>query len=166
MIHIFRIILFSTSLLKLCFYILEEIKKKNSNVDVAFTVDASGSMDGYIKAVKNGIKDIAARIHKKFNDAIVRVAFIAYRDNNGNGKHFEILDFTESIEEFSDFVRRIRANGGGDKPEDVLGAINKTIHLNWMAANRLFYQIGKVLFGYIFIYDIPCLLFIPKFIKC
>ena len=156
MIYIFVsiIIRFPISSLKLCFSILEEIKKKNSNVDVAFTVDASGSMGGYIKAVKNGIKDIAARIHKKFNDAIVRVAFIAYRDNNGNGMHFEILDFTESIEEFSEFVRRIRADGGGDKPEDVLGAINKTIHLNWTAANRLFYQIGKVLFGYIFIHNI------------
>ena len=115
-------------------------------------MDATGSMSGYFKAVKDGIRNIVERIHNKFKDAIVRVAFVAYRDyhtDTNAPKHFEILDFTESIEDFSEFVRRIRAGGGGDKPEDVLGAINKTIHLNWTAANRIFYQIGKILFRYI-----------------
>lgn len=120
----------------------EEIKKKNSNVDVAFTMDATRSMRNNIKAVKDGIQDIIKRIHKKFKDAIVRVALVAYRDFGDREKHFEIFDFTESIDQFSKNVEGITASGGHDHPEDVLGAINKTIHLNWMAANRIFYQIG------------------------
>ena len=36
----------------------------------------------------------------------------------------------------------IVATGGGDSPEDVLGAIDKTIKLSWKAANKIFYHAG------------------------
>ena len=111
-------------------------------------MDATGSMQKYIKAVKDSINDIVLRIYNKYRGAIVRLAFVGYRDYNIKN-HFEILDFTDSIAEFSEFVGRIKAYSGGDHQEDVLGAINKTIHLNWTAANRIFYQIGKILFRYI-----------------
>ena len=148
MIHIL-IIRFSTFLLKLCFYILEEIKQNNTNVDVAFTVDATGSMGDYIAAVKDSIDHIVSRIVQKYKNATVRLAFVGYRDYDVPETHFEILDFTESIPEFSEFVGKIKEKDGGDVPEDVLGGIDKTIHLNWKAANRIFYQIGEILFGYI-----------------
>ena len=114
----------------------------NSNVDVAFMMDATGSMGSYIEAVKNGINSIVSKIHKKFKNAKVRVAFVAYRDYGDGAKHFEILDFTESIEIFTNFVGGIVATGGGDSPEDVLGAIDKTIQLSWKAANKIFYHAG------------------------
>ena len=94
--------------------------------------------------VKDGINKIVARVHRKFEAAVVRVAFVAYRDYGDGTKHFEILDFTDDISLFSDFVGRITASGGGDTPEDVLGAINQTLHLNWKAANKIFYQCGKI----------------------
>ena len=111
-------------------------------------MDSTSSMGSYITAVKDSIDDIVSRIHQIYKNATVRLAFVAYRDY-GTKPHFEILNFTESIPEFSEFVGNITAMGGGDTPEDVLGGINKTIHLNWKAANRIFYQIGEILFGYI-----------------
>ena len=71
------------------------------------------------------------------------MAFVAYRDYGDGAKHFEILDFTEDISQFTEFVGRIRASGGGDGPEDVLGEINQTINLNWKAANKIFYLSGN-----------------------
>ena len=141
------IIRFSTSPSKLFFYILENVTIKNSHVDVAFTVDATRSMEPYIKAVKDSIDNIVLRIYQKYKKATVRIAFVGYRDYDTPDTHFEILDFTDSISDFSEFAGNIKADDGGDKPEDVLGGINETIHLNWKAANRIFYQIGKVLFG-------------------
>ena len=117
--------------------------RKNSNVDVAFMMDATGSMASYIRTVKDGINNITNRIHREFEGAIVRVAFVAYRDYEDGANHFEILDFTEDITLFTEFVGRVMATGGGDGPEDVLGAINQTINLNWKAANKIFYQSGK-----------------------
>ena len=106
-------------------------------------IDATGSMGSYINSVKNGINNIVTRIHAHFEAAVVRVAFVAYRDYGDGAEHFEILDFTEDIAQFTEFVGRIRASGGGDGPEDVLGAINQTINLNWKAANKIFYQSGN-----------------------
>jgi len=118
------------------------IKKKNSNVDIAFMMDATGSMGSYIETVKNEINDIVARVHSEFEDAVVRVAFVAYRDYGDGSKHFEIFDFTEDVTLFTDFVDGVSASGGGDFPEDVLGAIDKTIQLTWKAANKIFFQCG------------------------
>ena len=115
----------------------------NSNVDVAFMMDATGSMGKHITAVKDGINSIVSRIHDKFKKAKIRVAFVAYRDYGDGAKHFEILDFTENIEIFTNFVGGISATGGDDSPEDVLGAIDKTIKLSWKAANKIFYHAGK-----------------------
>ena len=100
-------------------------------------------MGEYIKAVKDGINSIVSKINSQFKDAVVRVAFVAYRDYGGGAKHFEILDFTEDKKKFTNFVEGVTASGGGDAPEDVLGAIDKTINLNWTAANKIFYHAGK-----------------------
>ena len=127
-----------------CYQFIDVIIEKNSNVDVAFMMDATGSMGSYISIVKDGFNNIVARVHRKFKAAIVRVAFVAYRDYGDGTKHFEILDFTDNTNLFTDFVGRITASGGGDTPEDVLGAINQTINLNWKAANKIFYQTGKI----------------------
>ena len=107
-------------------------------------MDATGSMGSNIKRVKNEINNIVARVHSEFEDAVIRVAFVAYRDYGDRSKHFEIFDFTENITLFTDFLDGVRADGGGDGPEDVLGAIDKTIKLTWKAANRIFYQCGMI----------------------
>ena len=130
--------------------------KKNSNVDVAFLIDATGSMGTYIKAVKDGINSIVSKINSRFKDAVVRVAFVAYRDYEGGAKHFEILDFTEDKKKFTNFVGGVTASGGGDAPEDVLGAIDKTINLNWTAINRFFYHAGKNVISKFFLILILC----------
>ena len=40
---------------------------------------------------------------------------------------FDILNFTSSSEEFSTFMKGVRARGGADAPEDVVGGLEKAM---------------------------------------
>ena len=125
--------------------ITEDLLKKNSNVDIAFMMDSTASMGKNINGTKSNVASIVDKVKDTFKVAKVRVAFVAYRDYTEGPKRFEIMDFTDDIPSFIDFIGTIRAFRGGDIPEDVLGALNQTINLNWTAANKLFFQIGIVL---------------------
>ncbi len=55
-----------------------------------------------------------------------------YKDWSDGTNHFETLDFTRDTERFMSFVEDIRAKGGGDAPEDVLGGLQRAVHsLTW-----------------------------------
>ena len=103
-------------------------------------IDATGSLEHYIKSVKDANHDIVSRVQKTFRNVKIRVAFVAYRDYGDHANHFEILDIMENIDSFTNFVGGIVATGVGDSPEDVLGEIDKTIKLSWKAANRIFFH--------------------------
>jgi hypothetical protein len=55
-----------------------------------------------------------------------------------------VLPFTKSIAEFKAFVAKIKAEGGGDFPEDVLGGLNKAISLAWpeRSGTRIIFHLG------------------------
>ena len=118
--------------------------RKNSNVDVAFMIDATASMGANIKAAKNSITTIVTDVKKAFRNNTVRMAFVAYRDYSEGSGRIEMLDFTEDVDSFSTALGAVVARNGGDYPEDVLGAINATLSLNWKAANKLFFQLGTL----------------------
>ena len=129
--------------LKVLVFILAEILKKNADVDIAFMLDATSSMEENLEAVEQNIAQVVMKVKDTFSDIKVRVALVAYRDYSEASLHFEILDFTENVTNFIHFIRGVRAFYGGDIPEDVLGALDQTINLEWKAANKLFFQIGN-----------------------
>ena len=105
------------------------------NVELCFMVDATGSMRNYINGVRDSISKIIDLL-KSANpnptrDAMkLRLSFVAYRDFK-DVNHFEVLDFTDSIENFKEFCAKLRAKGGGDTPEDVFGAFEEAFKLSW-----------------------------------
>ena len=116
--------------------------RKNSNVDIAFMIDATASMSANINAAKNSITTIVNDVKKAFRNNTIRMAFVAYRDYTEGSGRLEVFDFTEDVDSFSKAVGNIVARNGADYPEDVLGAINATLYLDWKAANKLFFQLG------------------------
>ena len=82
-------------------------------------------------------------VKNEFKENVIRMAFVAYRDYTERQYRIQIFDFTEDVDAFTVALGNIRAYRGGDYPEDVLGGINATLGLNWQAANKLFFQIGK-----------------------
>uniref|UniRef100_A0AC34EZU3 Alpha-type protein kinase domain-containing protein n=1 Tax=Panagrolaimus sp. ES5 TaxID=591445 RepID=A0AC34EZU3_9BILA len=116
--------------------VLRHIQKAR-DVEICFLVDATGSMQSYINGVRKSIMKIV-NLLKLPNNTIkskntankLRLSVVAYRDVKDQ-KRFEILNFTESVEEFQKFCSSIIAEGGDDSAEDVFGGIHKALNLEW-----------------------------------
>uniref|UniRef100_A0AC35F058 Alpha-type protein kinase domain-containing protein n=1 Tax=Panagrolaimus sp. PS1159 TaxID=55785 RepID=A0AC35F058_9BILA len=111
--------------------------KNAQNVELCFLVDVTGSMQPHIDEVRNSISQIvnslktaSAMPQQQKTAKQLRCSFVAYRDHS-DSKQFEILQFTESVETFRLFCAGLRADGGGDTPEDVFGGIEKALELSW-----------------------------------
>ena len=107
-------------------------------------MDSTASMSANIAGTKAAISTIVKDVKDAFTKNVIRMGFVAYRDYSEGPLRIETFDFTENITTFTNNLGNIRAMAGGDYPEDVLGAINATMGLNWKAANKLFFQIGNV----------------------
>ena len=113
-------------------------------VSLAFLLDTTGSMSGHMAAVKDQIGSIVKQIQAS-SCTIKGVAFVGYKDWCDGIDHFETLDFSTDIRKFSSFVGRIRADGGGDYPEDVLGGLNRAVStLSWPrdGGTKIVFHIG------------------------
>ncbi len=62
---------------------------------------------------------------------------MAYRDFS-DAKKFEEIDFTDDVDKFTQFVKELVAEGGGDGPEDVFGAIDRCAEMTtWSGKARV-----------------------------
>jgi len=111
-------------------------------MDVCFVMDATGSMWSYIDISRQKILEIADNIQKSYDNIILRMAFVAYRDVNDGNLHQEVKPFTEDIPSVKDFISGLRATGGGDTPEDVFGGLDRSINLEWEGTVRLIVHFG------------------------
>jgi hypothetical protein len=114
------------------------------SIDLVLVIDATGSMASLIESVKSRAlslhEDLAAHI-KGADKAIdsLRVRVIAFRDFYAD-KDVEPLLASEFFElpgerdKFAQFVRDIRATGGGDEPETGLEGLATAIRSPWAAA--------------------------------
>lgn len=115
--------------------------KMTYNVDLVFCIDATGSMEKFIDIVKqnalNFHDDIVATMKSK-NKVIenIRVRMIAFRDYLADGDQaMMISDFfrlPEQAEQMKECLGYIRADGGGDIPEDGLEALAYAIRSPWV----------------------------------
>ncbi|KAJ3571557.1 hypothetical protein NPX13_g5333 [Xylaria arbuscula] len=96
------------------------------SVDLMFLIDCTGSMQAYITTVKEQVLNIV-------EDA--KRAFL-------NQSHTEVFDFTPDIDRVKEFVGSLRAEGGRDTPEDVLGGIQKAINASWQQKTRCMIHIA------------------------
>ncbi|KAL7555469.1 hypothetical protein ACA910_006131 [Epithemia clementina (nom. ined.)] len=119
----------------------------NTEIDLAFVIDVTGSMGPYISAIFATIKTLVdkqgavmGRLQANYPDTefTFHVAVMGFRDiDDGNAQFRESLwktksHFTENTEEAIRFVRAITnpTSGGGDLAEDVLGAIDRCARWN------------------------------------
>lgn len=102
-----------------------------SAVSVCFLVDTTGSMGHLIGAVRENVKKIVG-ILSSMGAVVKGLAFVGYKDWCDGPNHFDFLEFTPDVQAFANFVSTsVRASGGGDEPEDVLGGIGKVFQLKW-----------------------------------
>jgi Mg-chelatase subunit ChlD len=106
-----------------------KLVKKGGPVDVVVVLDTTGSMQGSIDSMReNAIKSIQ-RLQSITTD--IRMAITTFRDlgEDKDRPHFVVKGFTRELENQYNFLRSLRADGGGDTPEDQLHGISLGLQL-------------------------------------
>jgi len=113
-------------------------------VEIAFILDATGSMGEEIDRIKTTITQIASRIAELDGTTELRFGLVDYRDR-GDAYVTHAVDFTSNIEAFQSAVNNVYAGGGGDMPEELNAALHKGMRqLSWKedAALRLCFVVA------------------------
>lgn len=112
-------------------------------VDLVFVIDATGSMQNALDAVKERAmtlyKDIFSGLAAKQRVvSTMRVKVVVFRDLYVDSKAYEeseyfILSEKDDDESaaFKAYLSGIRASGGGDEPEHALEALHRVMNLNF-----------------------------------
>jgi hypothetical protein len=109
-----------------------DVKKQ---VDIVFTVDATGSMGDEINYLKDELTDVLQQIQDK-HDVSLHTGSVFYRDH-GDEYVTRVSGLTANMETTMQFIRQQSANGGGDGPEAVDDALIASIdQMNWRKSAR------------------------------
>ncbi len=119
-------------------------------IEVAFAMDATGSMGPYIAQARARIGQIADSLAEGEPKPDVRFALVAYRDK-GDEFVTRAKPFTQNLPEMKGYLDATEAGGGGDTPEAVLEALKAALlELSWTPKReqgdenvvRLIYLVG------------------------
>ena len=95
-----------------------------------FVIDATGSMMDEMNYLKAEIDNVISSVKEKYSDANISLAIMVYRDE-GDEYVTKYSDFTTDIEAQRKFLKKQKADGGGDIPEAVEVALNEAINKKW-----------------------------------
>ena len=105
-----------------------------SRLDLAFVVDATGSMGDEIRYLKAEAANISNKLQTGFPGLEIRYALIVYRDS-GDSYVTRSFGFTTSLDGFLDDLGSQTASGGGDYPEAMHKALADATRLQWSSGN-------------------------------
>lgn len=109
----------------------KEQKKERPQMDLAFCIDTTGSMQGEIDMVKEKVKSLTAKLCTGKPAPIVRIGLVAFRDR-GDTYVTRVYPFTDDVDSFVKDISSLQADGGGDEPEAVNEALHAAVHdLTW-----------------------------------
>ena len=112
--------------------------------DVIYLVDATGSMSGSIENVKIYCVDIAKLLKNQMMLYDFQFGAVVYRDpiDSKEDKN-ECHDLTSNTVDVQEFVKTIKATGGGDTPEDWVGGYQLVLYkMKWRDGNKLIIHIA------------------------
>lgn len=125
------------------FYNLKADCNENPIIDIAFVVDATGSMGDEIAYLQAELLNVIGRINDSLPAADVQTASIFYKDKSDNYLT-KIDNFSEDAGTTVKFIQNQGAGGGGDFPEAVDDAMEAAVEeLNWReeATTRLLFLV-------------------------
>lgn len=102
-----------------------------NNVDIAFVVDATGSMSDEINYLKVELQDIIERAGKEHPELTINLGSVFYRDHGDSYLTIK-SDLSSDISQTVKFIREQYAGGGGDFPEAVDDGLDVAVNqLTW-----------------------------------
>ena len=112
-------------------YVYNKAKEVSQQADIAFVVDATGSMGDEIEFLKSDLKDIISKAKSARPGMKMRTAALFYRDE-GDEYLTRPFNFTDNLSKTVDFIDKQKADGGNDYPEAVHTALTSMLQdLNW-----------------------------------
>jgi hypothetical protein len=114
-------------------------------VDIVLVIDCTGSMRPVIDRVKSQALEFHSKIlarmeEKKKTIDRLRMRVVSYRDFWADHEAIrempEFVDMETEAHEFEAFVNELRADGGGDEPENGLEALALAIQSPWYKNSR------------------------------
>jgi uncharacterized protein YegL len=113
----------------------------SADLDVVFLLDTTGSMSSEIREAKERVKQLAEALREIRQGEQVRIGVVAYRDR-GDTYIKKVSDLSEDVELSYSFLASLRAEGGGDSPEDVLSGIAAAIReISWSPDQKTEHQV-------------------------
>ena len=111
--------------------------------DIVYMIDATGSMEKWIEAAGDRCLKVSEDLKNQFPGLDFQFGGIFYRDpiDSQDDKH-EVFDLTNDYESIKSNFSRIKADGGGDSPEDWVGAYLNALNLNWRDGTKLIIHIA------------------------
>ena len=113
----------------------ETLPSPTNLVQIAFMVDATGSMGDELEFLKMDLKKVIAEVQKTNTQLKISTATVFYRDE-GDEYVVKHSPFTEDINQTTEFISQQRADGGGDSPEAVDKALVQLNQLQWQPEAR------------------------------
>jgi hypothetical protein len=108
----------------------------HNKVELAFMVDATGSMGDELEFLKTELLDVINRAKSDNPTMNMLTGSVFYRDK-GDDYVTRISNFNDKIETTINFIKNQKAAGGGDFPEAVHTAMDKAINdLQWSSEAR------------------------------
>jgi hypothetical protein len=103
---------------------------KTNKIEVAIVMDATASMQNWIDAACKTVLDAFSTLQNENPNSLFRLACVCYRDF-GDEIPFIIEPFTEDISVVQNTIKNTIASGGSDQAEDIAGALEKVLQLEW-----------------------------------
>ena len=125
------------------FYVIGNAKEAQKRADIAFIVDATGSMGDEINFLKKDLENILNRVKGGQGDIELRTGTVFYRDE-GDDYLTRHSDFTGDYGKTVNYIKQQQAGGGGDLPEAVHTALEaglQDLHWNLSARARIAFLI-------------------------
>lgn len=108
----------------------------SDRVELAFVVDATGSMADEMDFLKKDLEDVVTRVQSANSRLDIYTAAVFYRDE-GDSYVVKHQDFTPDLDKTVRYIRAQSAAGGGDYPEAVHTALKETwSQLQWSSSAR------------------------------
>ena len=118
-------------------------KSFTKEYNIVYMIDGIGSMQNWIEAAGDRCLKISEDLKNQFPDLDFRFGGIFYRDpiDKPTDIH-EIFDLTNDYEDLKNKFSNVKADGGGDDPEDWVGAYSSALNLNWRDGTKLIIHIA------------------------
>ncbi|WP_454937576.1 vWA domain-containing protein [Capnocytophaga leadbetteri] len=113
----------------------EALPSPTNLVQIAFMVDATGSMGDELEFLKMDLKKVINEVQKTNTQLKISTGTVFYRDE-GDEYVVKHSPFTEDINQTTEFISQQRADGGGDFPEAVDKALVQLNQLQWQPEAR------------------------------